>query len=129
MTITYNNLIAALDERFPQFAAYLGELRPSISDNVSIYFTFFSVYLKEYWEDEQVHQQLAVLLHQMQASVEEATRIILHDFLLDVCSSCKEHDKDLHVLAQQLTPELQSQLQQLNEGWLTHACALPRGCC
>lgn len=128
-TLTYNSLIAELDASFPQFAHYLGEMRDSISDNVTVYFTFFSVYLTENWKDEALHQQVALLLQQMKASADEPTQIILHDFLLDVCSACREHDNDLQLLAQYLTPELQTELNQINRGWAAAACELPRGCC
>ncbi len=127
--LTYNNLIGELDKSFPQFHSYLGELRNSMLDNVSVYFTFFSVYLKENWQDIEMHQQLAPLLQQMHDSADEASQIILHDFLLDVCSSCKEHDNDINTLLQHLTPQLQQQLLNINSQWLVAACELPRGCC
>lgn len=127
--LNYSNLIYALDKSFPQFEAYLGELRPSLIDNVSVYFTFFSVYLREHWNDTVLHQQLAILLQQMHEATDEATGIILHDFLLDVCSSCKEHGTDINQLQQHLTPPLQNQLQAINSQWLAAACELPRGCC
>ncbi|MGV3656930.1 MAG: hypothetical protein ACO1NX_03215 [Chitinophagaceae bacterium] len=127
--LTYQNLVAELDKSFPQFAPYLGELRPSVSDNVTVYFTFFSVYLTENWRDENLQLDVALLLQQMKASADEATQIVLHDFLLDVCSACREHDNDLYLLSQHLTPELQTSLQQIDRGWAAAACELPRGCC
>ena len=127
--LTYNNLVAELDASFPQFADYLGELRDSVKENVTVYFTFFSVYLTENWRNEKGHQQVALLLQQMSASADEATQIVLHDFLLDVCSACREHDNDINLLAQHLTPDLQKSLHQINRGWAAAACELPRGCC
>ena len=127
--LPYDSLISELNQQFPQYTAYLGELHDSIKDNVSVYFTFFSVYVKEHWEDQNLQQQVAHFLLQMHASADEATQIILHDFLLDICSSCREHDNDIHMLAQHLTPNLQMELQQINRGWTAAACELPRGCC
>lgn len=127
--LTYNNLVAELDAQFPQFAPYLGDLRESIQDNVPVYFTFFSVYLKESWQDEALQQKVALFLQQMKASEDEATQIVLHDFLLDVCSTCREHDNDLNLLAQHLSPSLQTDLYHINRGWNAAACELPRGCC
>lgn len=127
--ITYNDLIRELDNRFPQFRTYLGDTHKLIENNVSVYFTFFSIYLHEHWTNEPLQQQVAQLLHHMHQSGDEATRITLHDFLLDVCSSCREHNTDLHFLSMHLTPALQQQLNEINEQWLTAACALHRGCC
>lgn len=127
--LTYNSLVVELDASFPEFTGYLGELRQTINENVTVYFTFFSVYLTENWRDANLQQGVALLLQQMKASADEATQIVLHDFLLDVCSACREHDNDLNLLAQHLTPELQTELQQINQAWSAAACELPRGCC
>jgi len=127
--LTYQNLVAELDARFPQLADYLGDMRSAIQDNVTVYFTFFSVYLTENWRAGNLQPQVALLLQEMKASADEATQIVLHDFLLDVCSACREHDNTLHLLSQHLTPELQADLAQINSGWSAAACELPRGCC
>ena len=127
--LTYNKLISELEQRFPQFPIYLGDLRAGSGNNVSVYFSFFSIYLKEHWTEPGLLKQLALLLAHMHATGDEATQITLHDFLLFICSSCREHDIDLQLLMQELTPELQNQLLHINDQWQTAACALHRGCC
>jgi hypothetical protein len=127
--LTYNDLIPEVNERFPQFRESLGDLHDAINDNVSVYFTFLSIYLKEHWTEAGIHTQLAGLLQQMHNSGDEATRITLHDFLLDICSSCKEHGLDLNVLVQTLPESLRNDLNSINSNWHRATCELPRGCC
>lgn len=127
--LSYHQLISELERQFPPFAEYMGELREGVGNNVSVYFSFFAIYLKEHWEDADLQRQLSNLLQQLHTSTDEATQITLHDFLLDICSSCREHGTDLQLLMQHLTPELQNQLSYINDQWQTAACALHRGCC
>lgn len=111
-------MIEELDKTFPDFPKHLGAFRETVEDNVSVYFTFFNLYIQENSADHGTYSRIARFMDQTEASKEEATQITLDDFLLDLYCDFLKHGMDINPLLDQMSPATKNRMMRNYHHWI-----------